>query len=229
MRVQLAVEDIEPNHWIAWVLALPACFSSATTSADAVAYAPQKIAEYFSWLLAHNSLLPAVHEPIEVEVNETFHSFASREDPTYIVNALFDDDRRPLGYWDVEIALQLLNWTRQDLLDVIQSTAQAQLTEDNSGQVRASIPGILNHVAIAENWYFNQFSFGLDQAQFPNNPLKRIEIVHANTRARLVELIGDERIVRNCDELWSARKIVRRTLWHIRDHTQQIAQLLTRL
>ena len=47
-------------------------------------------------------------EPIEVVIAETFHSFASTQDPEYLVNAFFEDDRRPLHYWDVELALRLL-------------------------------------------------------------------------------------------------------------------------
>lgn len=229
MRICLAVEDMEPNHWIAWAINLPACFSSATTLADAVARAPQKITEYFSWLLAHNNLLPAINEPIEIEVIETFHSFASSDDPEYIVNAFFDDDRRPLGYWDVEIALRLLNWSHQDLSSAIQSITQEKLTKAISGEVRGSIAGILNHIAIAENWYFEQLSCGLERAKLPDDPLEKIAIVRANTQEQLVKLIGDERIIKNCDELWSARKIMRRTLWHERDHVQQIVQLLRSL
>jgi len=229
MRIYLAVEDMEPNHWIVWAINLPACFSSATTAADAVAYAPQKITEYFSWLLAHNKLLPAVNEPIEVEVIETIHSFASSEDPEYIVNAFFDDDRRPLGYWDVEIALQLLNWTRQDLLGVIQSITQEHLIKEISGEKRGSVSGILNHIATAENWYFDQLDCGLEWANLSDDPLEKMAIVRANAQEQLVKLIGDKRITKNCDELWSARKIMRRTLWHERDHAQQIVQLLRSL
>ena len=229
MRIRIAVEDVEPNHWIAWALDLPACFSSATTSADAVAHAPQKIAEYFPWVLSHDSLSLIVNKPIEVEVIDTFHSFVSSEDPDYIVNAFFEDDRRPLGYWDVEIALRLLDWTRQDLLGVIHSTTQHQLTEALKGEVRGSITSILNHVASAENWYFNQLGCGLEQAHLPSNSMEQLARVRANTREQLVKLIGDERIKENRDELWSARKIVRRALWHERDHTQQIVQLLAGL
>jgi len=229
MHIRLGVEDMEPNHWIAWALDLPACYSSATTIADAVAHAPQKIAEYFSWLLGHDRLMLIINEPIEVEVVETFHSFVSSEDPDYIVNAFFEDDHRPWGYWDDEIALRLLDWTRQDLLGVIHSTTQDQLTKAITGEVRGSITGILNHIAIAENWYFNQLGYGLERAQLPSDALEKLKVVRANTREQLVKLIGDERITKNCDELWSARKIVRRTLWHERDHTQQSRQLLTGL
>lgn len=226
MRIRLAVEDVEPNHWIAWALDLPACFSSATSISEAISQAARKIAEYFSWLLRHERSLPMVNEPINVEVVETFRSFVSSNAPDYIVNAFFEDDRRPLGYWDVEIALQLLDWTRQDLLGVIHSTTQDQLIKAIPGEIRGSIMGILDHIAIAENWYANQLDCGLKKAQLPSDPLLSFKAVRANTRGQFAKLIGDERITTNSDKSWSARKIVRRTLWHERDHTQQILQLL---
>ena len=37
----------------------------------------------------------------------------------------------------------------------------------------------------------------------------------------------DVRITEDRDELWSSRKVLRRALWHERDHTQHIRQLLT--
>lgn len=226
MRIRLAVEDMEPNHWIAWALDHPACFSSATTAADAVAMAPRKIAAYFSWLTNHDSSLPIIKEPIETEVVETFNSFFCSADPEYIVNAFFEDDRRPLGYWDIEITLRHLIWTRQDLLGLIRSIPQDQLTKAIPGEVRGSINGILKHVAGAENWYFEQLDLGLERTQLPADPLEMLAVVRANTRARLIKLLGDERVTKDCDELWSARKVVRRTLWHERDHTQQIVRWL---
>ena len=226
MHIRLAVEDMEPDHWIAWALDLPACFSSAATTADAVALAPQRIAEYFSWLVSHDNQLQPVNEPIEVGVVESFNSYKSREDTDYIVNAFFGDDLRPLGYWDVEIALRILEWTRQDLLGAIHSTSQEQLTRGIPGEKRGSISGILNHLAIAENWYFSQLGYGLNQAKLPGDPLENLALTRANTREQLVKLIGDEQLTTNCDESWSGRKIVRRTLWHERDHSQQILKLL---
>lgn len=226
MRIRLAVEDMEPNHWIAWALDHPACFSSATTAAEAVAQAPRKIAGYFSWLTSHECSLSTINEPIETEVVETFNSFLCSADPEFIVNAFFEDDHRPLGYWDIEIALRLLIWTRQDLLGLIRSIPQDQLTKAIVGEVRGSIIGILKHVAGAENWYFEQLGLGLEPTQLPADPVEMLAVVRANTQARLMMLVGDERVTKNCDELWSARKVVRRTLWHERDHTQQIAQSL---
>jgi len=228
MRYRLAVEDIEPDHWIAWVLDLPACFSSAKTEVRAVADAPERISAYYSWFSQHDSSIPVITEPVEIEIVETFHSFASTQDPEYLVNAFFEDDRRPLLYWDVELALVLLQWTRQDLLQVIQSATPEQLSKPIVGEVSGSIAGIIQHIAGAENWYFRQLGLGLVRAQLADGPFEMLQAVRANTQAQLVRLIGDKRITKNCDESWSARKVIRRTLWHERDHTQHISRLIAR-
>src|SRR5688500_5546599 len=98
MRYRVAVEDIEPNHWIAWLLDLPGCYSAARTSAEAIAQAPAKIARYYEWIAQHDPTLSIPTEPIEIDLAETFQAFPSKRDPEYIVNAFFDDDRRPVGY-----------------------------------------------------------------------------------------------------------------------------------
>lgn len=229
MRIRLAVEDIEPNHWVAWALDLPACFSAARTAADAAASAPQKISDYFDWMLSYDNLLPIVHEPIQIEIVETFHSFACTEDPDYIVNAFFEDDRRALGYWDVGVALRLLDFTRQDLSRAMQTATHEQLTTTVPNEGCGSIMGVLKHIAGAENWYFDQLDCGLQRGQLPDDLIERLAAVRANTRKQLPKLIGNERITNNCGELWSARKIVRRTLWHERAHTHHIQQLLATL
>jgi uncharacterized damage-inducible protein DinB len=229
MRYRIAVEDMEPNHWIAWALDLPACFSSAQTQISAIDQSPMRIAEYFSWLSNNDRSLPLINEPVEVEVVETFHSSTSDEDYEYLINAFFADDRRPLTYWDTEAVLRLLQWTSQDLSNLIQPITQDRLSKQIAGELRGSIAGLLKHIAGAENWYFDQLDLGLTQDQLPDDPLDMLKTVRANTRSSLVKLIADKSISKNRGELWSARKVVRRTLWHERDHTQHIAQLLAQL
>lgn len=226
MRIRLAVEDMEPNHWVAWALDLPACYSSGKTAEIAISHAPQKIAEHFTWLLNHDKLSLVVNEQIEVQLVETFHSFASKESSDYLVNAFFQDDRRPLGYWDVKNSLRLLDWARQDMLVVLKSARQSQLTRVLPGEPNGSIAGILEHIAATENWYLNQLDYGLKSSQLPGDPFEKLAIVRANTREKLVHLIGAEQLTKNYDELWSARKVLRRTLWHERDHFQHIIKLL---
>lgn len=227
MRVRLAVEDMEPNHWIAWALDLPGCFSSANTAQTAITNAHQRVREYFSWLAKHDSSVIDVDDAINVEVVETVHAFRSGEDSNYIVNAFFDHDRQPLGYWDVEITLRLLRWIRQDLLDTLHAAAEDNFKAGRSGELKDTVAGIVDHIAIAENWYFGHLDYGLERGQLWSDPFEKLAQVRENTIAQLAKLIGDERITKSTDEVWSARKVVRRTLWHERDHTQQITSLLS--
>ena len=226
MRYRLGVDEMEPDHWVGWVLDLPACFSSAQTQDGAVARAPERIAEYYAWLSAHDAASPVPAGPIETEVVGVCRAFPCSQGPDYLVNAFFEDDRRPLGYWDVGVALRLLSWTRQDLLRTVETLSQEWLVQPVAGEVRGSIAGILRHVAGAENWYLGHLDVGLDRSQVPDDPFEALRVVRAQTRAQLVRLIGNERVVSRRDELWSARKIVRRTLWHECDHTRHIARLL---
>jgi predicted RNase H-like HicB family nuclease len=129
MRYSIAVEDIEPSHYVAWALDLPGCFSRAPTAEEAIASAPQGIVEYFRWLNRHDPALPSSSALPTVEVVEVFQSFRSRKDPDYFVNAFFGDDRRPLTYWDIAIALNLLLWSREDLMQMIESLPHSRLHE----------------------------------------------------------------------------------------------------
>ena len=231
MRYRLATEDIEPNHWVIWMLDLPGCFSSAQTEAEAVAHVPERIQGYWTWLSEHDPRLPRPEMalPAEIEVVESFRSFPSEEDPDYLVNAFFDDDRRPVTYWEAEVALRLLKWTRDDLLKVIRPLGSEQLNQSLPDELRGPIGGVVKHIAGAENWYFDQLGLGLGQSQLPKDPLEMLHTVRTNTHAQLLKLIGDERVTQDRDELWSGRKVIRRTLWHERDHVGHIAQLLLQL
>jgi predicted RNase H-like HicB family nuclease/uncharacterized damage-inducible protein DinB len=225
MQYRIAVEDMEPDHWIAWVVDLLGCYSSAKTSAEAIAQAPASISRYFAWISQNDHTLTIPHEPVDIQIVETFRSFPSKPDPDYIVNAFFEDDRRPLSYWDVVTAQTLLGWSREALLRLVQAMNERQLNRPVPGEIRGSIAGIVAHIAGAENWYFEKFDLGLDGSRLSAGPLEKLAQVRHNTREQLWKLIGETRIIENYDEMWSARKVLRRTLWHERDHTQQIEKL----
>lgn len=227
MRYRIAVEDMEPNHWIAWIVDMPGCYSSAQTSAEAIAQAPTSIVRYFSWIAEYDHTLHLPQEPIDIEIVETFQSFPSKQDPQYIVNAFFEEDKRPVSYWDVVIAYRLLDWSHKALFQVIQTMDERRMNQPIAGEVRGSIAGILEHIASAENWYLSMLNLALDRTRLPERPLEKIARVRRNTKEQLWKLIGETRITENYEEMWSARKVIRRTLWHERDHTQQIERLST--
>jgi predicted RNase H-like HicB family nuclease len=226
MRFRIAVEDIENDHWVAYALDLPGCFSSAQSSEGAIAQAPERIAEHLAWLSKHGVFSLDANLPIEVEIVEQFRSYESAEEKGYIVNALFEDDRRPLGFWDIEATLRLLAWSRHDLLDLVQGVKDERLNKNIGGETFGSVAGILRHIAIAENWYFDRMGFGLERKLLHEDAFEMLAVVRENAQQQLVKLIGDHRIVNESGENWSGRKVLRRMLWHERDHTRHVAQIL---
>lgn len=225
MIYRLGVEDIEPNHWVAFVFGHPGCFSSALTLDEAVANAPAHITEYLKWLASYNCAMPTPSGTIEVQVAEVFHSYPSASNPDYIVNAMFEDDAKPLTRADVDDCLDILSYTRHDLNALIDKIPAAQLTQPLVNQSKNSITKIIDHIAGAEWWYFNRLDLGLPRSEMLHETLAKLEIVRAQTRSLLPNLVGDARVLEKNDEKWSARKVLRRTLWHERDHTRQIGRL----
>ncbi len=229
MPYRVTVEDIEPDHYVCWVLDLPGCFSSAREPDRALARAPARIADYYAWIRGHDPSLPDVEGPFEVKVVAEFRAHPSPMDPDYLINAFFEDDRRPLSYWDVEVGLRLLDWSRQGLLNVVCSLPPEDLQQSVEGEDRETIAGVLEHVVGAENWYLDRLDLSLERSSLPEDVLAKLLTVRGNTRSQLPRLIGDDRITERRGEKWSARKVLRRTLWHERDHTQHIVQLISRL
>lgn len=223
MLYHLDVEDMEPNHWIAYVFELPGCFSSARTYDEATAHAPARIAEHFDWLLHHGSTTRLATEPIEVEVSEVFQSFKSEGD--YIVNAFFAHDREPLSDYDVRGGLSLLESTRRDLLELLEPLTDEQLRAPRHDD--QSIEAILAHIAWAEWWYVDRLNLAFPRDEMPLNPIVALRHVREQFVDALPTLIGDERIMTRVGEQWSARKVLRRALWHERDHTQHLTRLLS--
>ena len=227
MLFRLAVEDMETDRWIAWAVDLPGCFSPAWTESEAIAKAPEHIAAYFSWLKSHDDSLTAPGGRVETQVVETFHSYPSRVQSDYLVNALFEHDRRPLAYWDVEAALRLLAWTREDLLAAVRGATEETLNAPRPREIGGSVAGVLRHVAGAENWYLEQMGMGVGRDRLPEDPLLMLTTVRMNTSARLPELVEDSRVLEgDGGELWSGRKVVRRALWHELAHTRHVGRLL---
>lgn len=58
LQHMVALEEIKPNHLVAWALALPGCFSSGSSSKQAIAQTPEQNAVYIRWLHIHDPNIP---------------------------------------------------------------------------------------------------------------------------------------------------------------------------
>ena len=129
---------------------------------------------YFSWISSYESDLVIPREAIKIDVIESFKSFISPEDPNYIVNAFFEDDKHPLGYWDVVIGQRLLDWSRSEFIKVIQNLDEDKLNLPIPNEVRGTIAGIIDHIAGAENWYFSMLGLSIKRTELSEKPQEKL-------------------------------------------------------
>lgn len=199
----VGIEDIEPGHWVAWVLPVPGCYGSGTTEEEALAGVPD------AWRAETGRDAPG-----PLRVVERWRGVPAADDPGFIVNATFADDRRPLETGEIEAGI-----TR-----IIENHRQFQklLTRcDLTGE----IGGIVRHLATAEQWYLGNIDLVRD-GERPDDPMERFTWIRAFSLRALPKLAGCDILTDSGGEGWTPRKLVGRTIWHERDHTQQIARIL---
>ena len=118
--------------------------------------------------------------------------------------------------------------TRRDLeaeLEQVNDEEEANELPDE----KWTIMGTLDHIASAEQWYFDRLGLALSTSELPGDPLARLKKVREHTLTNLKTLASRKGVVTLSGETWSARKVMRRTLWHERDHTVHIRTLKQRL
>jgi len=225
MRYAICLEEME-GRWIAHAPSLPGCFASAEQRHVTEASIPQAIRDYFAWRRSHGDDL--AREPsIEIAIHEVIREWAHPAEPDYLVNAFFAADAPLLMSDDIYLALRLLEWSRADLWASIDGLTLDVLNRLVEGEW--SIGGILNHVSRAEWWYLDRLELAPPTDKEPREWRARLEMA----RARLIEVLprleGVARIELRIGEVWSPRKMLRRAIWHERDHTQHILQFRARL
>lgn len=221
MPFLLNLEEME-GRWIAHVAGLPGAFSGGLSVEEATAEAPRAILEYLVWSEAPASL---ALKP-ETQVGEIIRAWNYA--PDYEVNAFFAADRPPLTGADVEAARRLLYLAQAELLDAFIGLDGPELNRYLPGEER-SINDILRHVATGENWYLDRLGLAHEPAWEMADTLGRLLLVRQHLLDVLPHLIADERVVMANGELWSPRKIIRRALWHQREHAAQVGRLRARL
>ena len=123
---------------------------------------------------------------------------------------------------------KILHATRQDLDTELEEISDEAATTELPGE-KWTILGVLDHIASAEQWYFDRLGLALSTSELPADPMARLAKVRDHTLANLPALAARRGVVTLSGETWSARKVMRRTLWHERDHTQHIRKIKQRL
>jgi hypothetical protein len=209
---------------VAWVFEWPGCYGRGATREAAIDQVPQAIEELQLRLHQSAFVTEVPAPPIEIVVAEEFRGYPFSSD--YIVNAFFENDRLPLTGRDVEYSRHLLGLNRQYLEMTASGLAASVLGKTIPGEVQNNIRGILRHVGTAEWWYWDRLGLAFPRGQRPDDVFTLLSEVREFTLARLPELIGGKQTTVRSGETWSARKLVRRAIWHERVHTLQIQRYL---
>jgi uncharacterized damage-inducible protein DinB len=234
MKFQAGVENNNEGRSIAWALEHPGCFAYAMNTEAALLNLEGALSHYAGWILRHDTQpwLSFTEDEIEIVLNGTWEVYFINDDydqvaeaDGYAVNAFFPYDWKALSANEIKHALDMLVWSRDDLLQSIQGLSTGKLDATYPGE-RWSINGILGHVGGAEWWYLDRLGLAFPREQLPKDPLERLEKVRKHFKTALFDLDGVQKVVAVDGEFWSPRKVLRRTLWHERDHTEHIHNLL---
>lgn len=223
MPYVVCAEEMD-GRWIAHVPDLPGCYSSHVERDTAIASAPEAVEAYVAWCASHGIRVSGVSPPMVV--SEVVRSW--QYEPDYEVNAFFAADRPAFATDELPEIKRLLAATRKDLLAVVDSLNLDDLQRALPGE-RWPIGGVLHHVARAELWYLDRLGLAFPRAELAPEPLEAIEQVRRHTLSVLPSLSSNTGVVALAGEIWSSRKVIRRTLWHERDHTEHVTKLRTRL
>ncbi len=231
MRFLVGLENGDENRAIAWVLGYPGCFAYGPEPDSALGGVPTALREYNSWIAWHNNGTSWVDlRDVEIHLDESWQVYAIDEnydlyEHGYIVNAWFRHDWKPLSAEDVEHGLKLLAWSENDLEDIA-CKLDRQILDYRFPNERWTIDGILRHISGAEWWYLDRLGLAMPRESLPESTLERLYAVRAQLVEKLSKLVGVEKVVGMHGELWSPRKLLRRSVWHQRDHTEHIRKLL---
>ncbi|MBL8096709.1 MAG: type II toxin-antitoxin system HicB family antitoxin [Anaerolineales bacterium] len=217
MVYSLNLEHLD-GRWYAHVAELPGAFSDGGTVDEATRGAAQAIANHLVWSEADVDHGP---RPLAT-VTEIIRSWNYA--PDYEVNAFFATDRPPLTDEDVEGMRKLLYLARAELLDSFLGLTFDQLVQKPDPETW-SVVEVLRHISTAENWYLDRLGLAHEPAWEMGDTLGRVLLVRQHLLDVLPGLVGDERVTEWNGELWSPRKVVRRTLWHELLHARDIKRV----
>ena len=233
MIIRIGIDKGFENKIVAYALDYPGCFANGMDEAEALLKLPQALLNYEVWIKDHTEDCWVNFTEMDLRVTDVMDSFVINEEshPELAgieVNAFFEDDLKLVTEIEVVRALLVFTWQREELYGGISTLSQDVLEKQYPDQ-RWNILGILKHIANAENWYLSRLGYSnLRKDQLPEQPLARLEIMQEAVSTSFHQFPLDTRVLNIDGETWSCRKILRRTLWHQRDHIEHIKQLVFR-
>jgi hypothetical protein len=231
MKVLIGVENYNEGRSIAWSLEQFGCFALGPDGQSAVVAMARAIPEYIEWMESHTKTAWFAPEEIDIKLVEVFDDyfidkqFNQVTDGGRLIKAWFKTDWKPLTQIDVEHVLQIISWTRQELVETV-SKIDDYTMDKTILEGEWTIREIIAHIGRSEWWLLDRLGRTHSQDQLSDDAFERLLDERGNLAQVLPDFIDLNQVVGKDDEIWSPRKVVRRVCWHERDHTSQIIRLL---
>ena len=232
MIFHVGIENNNDNRTIAWALEHPGCFAYGDDADNACHNLEDSIREYDAWIRQYEVETWLAVDDLQINVQETFKAYFVDENldlddkaGNFMVESFFRYDWKPLTREEIGRAMLMLDWSRKDLLQMI-SGLSTEKQDETYPDERWSINGILKHIATAEWWYLERLGMAFPKGELEEEPLPRLVKTRQHFKQTLPEMEGLKQVIGKDGEIWSPRKVLRRTLWHERDHIEHIRKLI---
>ena len=123
MRVLIGLENNNEGRSIAWSLEHFGCIGYGADGQTAVLAMARAVPEYIEWMKTHTSTPWFDEEEIDIRLADVHDDYFVDKEFNLVasggklVKAWFKTDWKPLTQLDVEHALQIISWSRMDLMD----------------------------------------------------------------------------------------------------------------
>lgn len=231
MRVNIGLENNNEGRSLAWTLDHFGCIGYGPDGQSAVMSMAKAIPDYIAWMESHTStpwFNPADIDIRLVEIVDDYeidHQFNVVPENGRLIKAWFKTDWKPVSQTEMEQAIQILAWSRKDMLKLTDAISDSELDRGRQGE-KMTIREILGHIGRAEWWLMDRLDRSHDRALLAEDPLERYAKERGWLLANLPDLIDLQQVTGKDGELWSPRKVLRRLCWHELDHIQHIKKLI---
>ena len=207
---------------LAWALDFPGCFAYGQADAEVMLNFARNLLAYEAWINLHAdqawfNLINLDFRIVEVFKPENASCMARSSQPV----AFFEDDRRALSQDEVQHALAVYSWQREELLaglEFLPEVAYAR-AKQRTGK---TIPAIVSQMT--QDCYDILAALKLPLPPFltKSEALVQLDFTTELIRRTLPAWVGVEAIYEVDRELWSPRKVMRHLLWRQREGIEEI-------
>jgi len=207
---------------LAWALDFPGCFAYGQANAEVMLNFTRNLLAYEAWINLHAdqtwfNLINLDFRIVEVFKPDNASRLARSSKPV----AFFKDDRRALTQDEVQHALAVYNWQREELLAGLEFLPEAAYAraEQRTGK---TIPAMVSQMA--QDCYDILAALRIPLPPFPSKDesLAQLDFTSELVRGTLPACVGVEAMSEVGGELWSPRKGMRHLLWRQREGIEEI-------